>query len=90
MEYYNSWMKRLRNHAEKAAVFPILNDALPLPRVPNPGDEWCGLIPQKRIDKEIDLEEMSQTGHLMIWISRSDRQKALKKRLSIVAKTFDF
>ncbi len=86
MEYYTNWMKRLQNHAEKAAIFPNPNDGFPLPRVLNPGDEWCGLIPQKRIDKEMDLEEMSQTGHLMIWLSRSDRQKALRKRLSIVAK----
>jgi len=85
MEYYPSWLERLRNCAEKAAVFPNPNDGFPLPRVLNPGDEWCGLIPQKRIDKGIDLEEMSQKGHLIICITRSDRQRALRKRLTIVA-----
>jgi hypothetical protein len=86
MEYYTNWMKRFQNRAEKAAIFPNPNEGFPLPRVLNPGEEWSGLIPQKRVDKEMDLEEMSQTGHLMIWLSRSDRQKALRKRLSIVAK----
>ena len=85
MEYYSGWLNRFRNSAEKAAVFPNPNDGFPLPRVLNPGDEWIGLIPQKRIDREINLEEMAQMGHLMIWLSRSDRQRTLRKRLTIVA-----
>ena len=39
MAYYSTWLKRLQNRAEKAAVFPNPNDDLPLPRVLNPGDE---------------------------------------------------
>lgn len=83
MEYYTSWIKRILNRAETAAIFPNPNDGFPLPRVLNPGDEWCGLIPQKRLDKGMDMEDMSHLGHLMICLLRSDKQRALRKRLTI-------
>ena len=89
MEYYPSWLHRLRNRAETAAVFPNPSDGFPLPRVLNPGDEWCGLIPQKRIDKNMDMVAMSQSGHLLISLSRSDTQRALRKRLTIVQRCKD-
>jgi hypothetical protein len=87
MEYYTDWIKRLQSRAEKAAVFPNPNDGFPLPRVLNPGDEWCGLIPQNRIDKDMDLEAMSHSGHLMIWLTRSDKQRAQWKRLTIAKRS---
>lgn len=77
--YYKSWLTRLRNRAENKAVFPKPSDDFPLPLVLNPGDEWGGLIPQKLIDKNIDMEAMSQSGHLLIWVSRSDEQRTLLK-----------
>lgn len=83
MEYYTNWFRRLRNRAEKAVVFPNPSDGFPLPRVLNPGDEWLGLIPQERLDKEIDLEEMSRSGHLIIWLTQSHTQKAMRKRLIV-------
>ena len=89
MEYYTGWWKRIRNDAETAAVFPNPNTGFPLPRVLNPGDEWQGLIPQKRIDKNMDMEQMSRSGHLMIWLSRSDKQWALRKRLTIAHRSGD-
>lgn len=81
MEYYTNWCNRFRNRAEKAAVFPNPSDGFPLPRVLNPGEEWLGLIPQERLDKGVDLEEMSRTGHLMILLSQSHKQRAMRKRL---------
>lgn len=87
MEYYTGWLTRLRNRAKTAAVFPNPSDGFPLPRILNPGDEWCGLIPQQRIDKNMDMEAMSQSGHLMIWLSRSDRQRSLRQRLTIVQRS---
>lgn len=90
MNYYKSWLTRLRNRAEIAAVFPNPSDRFPLPRVLNPGDEWCGLIPQQRIDKNMDMEAMCQSGHLMIWLSRSDKQRALRKRLIIVQRSKNY
>ncbi len=84
MEYYTNWYKRLRNQADKAATFPNPSDRFPLPRVLTPGDEWNGLIPQERQGKVMNLEEMSQSGHLMIWLSRSDRKQALRKRIIII------
>lgn len=85
IEYYTGWIKRLQNRAEKGYVFPHTNDSVPLPKVLNPGEEWTGLIPQLT-HKECDVETLSQTGHLMIWLSRSDKQRVLQKRLTIVAK----
>jgi hypothetical protein len=52
-------------------------------RVLNPGEEWLGLIPQQRLDKGIDFEEMSRTGHLMIWLTQSHKQRAMRKRLIV-------
>ncbi|MBI3810842.1 MAG: hypothetical protein HY283_01355 [Nitrospirae bacterium] len=69
MEYHSNWLNRLRNRAEKAVVYTNPNDHFPLPRLLNPGDEWVGLIPQERLDKWVDLEDMSRTGHVMIWLS---------------------
>lgn len=83
MEYYTNWFQRLRNKAEKAVLFPNANYSFPLPRVLNPGEEWLGLIPQARLDKEIDIEEMSRNGHLMIWLTQSHTQRAMYKRLII-------
>jgi hypothetical protein len=84
MEYYTNWFSRFRNRAERAAVFPNPNTGFPLPRVLNPGEEWLGLIPQERLDKGVDLEEISRTGHLMIWLSQSHKQRAMRKRLIIL------
>lgn len=84
MEFYANCFSRLRNRAEKAAVFPNPSDNFPLPRVLNPGEEWLGLIPQERLDKGINLEEMSRTGHLMIWLSQSHKHRAIRKRLIIL------
>ena len=81
MEYYSNWISRLRSRAEKAAVFPNPSDGFPLPRVLNPGEEWLGLIPQARLDKGVDLEKMSRTGHLMILLSQSHTKRAIRKRL---------
>jgi hypothetical protein len=81
MEYYSNWFSRLRSRAEKAAVFPNPSDDFPLPRVLNPGEAWLGLIPQARLDKGVDLEEMSRTGHLMILLSQSHTKRAIRKRL---------
>ena len=83
MLYFSSYLRRLRKQSEKAAVFPNPNQRDPLPRRLEPGDEWRGLIPQTRLDKDIDLESLSQTGHLMIWVDRSDRLQSLQKRLII-------
>jgi hypothetical protein len=83
MEFYKNWYCRIRNRIEKAAVFPNPNDHFPLPRILNPGEEWMGFIPQERIDKGIDLEEMSQIGHLIIWLSQSHKEQAIKKRLLV-------
>jgi hypothetical protein len=85
MEYYANWFSWLRNRAEKAAVFPNPSDSFPLPRVLKPGEEWLGLIPQERTDMEISLEEMSRTGRLMIWLSQSHKQRAIRKRLIILS-----
>jgi hypothetical protein len=84
MEYYANWFSRLRNRAEKTAVFPNPSDGFPLPRVLNPGEEWLGLIPQERLDKGVNFVEMSRTGHLMIWLSQSHKQRAMRKRLIIL------
>lgn len=100
MEFYASWLQRLRNRVKEAAIFTYPNYDLPLPRVLNSGDEWRGLIPQhgissnewdslhrqKRIDEEFNIGEMSRTGHLMIWLTRSDHPQALRKRLTISKK----
>ena len=83
MVYFASYLKRLRNKAKKAAVFPNPNQVNPLPRRLEPGDEWRGLIPQTPQDKDINLESLSQTGHLMICVDRSDRLQSSQKRLII-------
>jgi hypothetical protein len=83
LEYYEDWLGRLRQRISKAAVFPNPSDHFPLPRLLNPGDEWVGLIPQFRQDKGMDLEEMSKAGHLIIWLSQSHKQRAMRKRLTI-------
>ena len=83
MRYFSSYLKRLRNKSEIDAVFPNPNLRDPLPRRLEPGDEWRGLIPQARPVKDTNLESLSQTGHLMIWVDRSDRLRSLQKRLII-------
>jgi hypothetical protein len=55
----------------------------PLPKVLNPGDEWIGTIPQYRHDFGMDLEKLSQTGHVIIAVGQSHCKKELKKRLFI-------
>ncbi len=83
MEYYISWYQRFRKIPKTAAVFPNPNTNFPLPRIINPGEEWIGFIPQERADKDIDLYQMANNGHLLIWLSRSDTQKSIKKRVII-------
>lgn len=83
MKYYRNWWQRIRNRAEKAAVFPNPNDSYPLPRILKPGDEWVGLVPQARSDLGIDLPMMSRTGHLVIWLTQSHKPNSLKKRLRV-------
>jgi len=101
MEFYTSWLQRLINRTKTAAIFTYPNYDKPLPQVLNSGDEWYGLIPQKgiasnewdslhrkkRLDEEFNIEELSRTGHLMIWLTRSDHPQALRTRLAIPKKT---
>jgi len=82
-EYYKNWFHRLRCHVDESAVFPNPSNNFPLPRVLNPGDEWVGFIPHKPLDKDIDIETMSQSGHLMIYLSQSHSAKTKMKRLVI-------
>ncbi len=87
LEYYTSVWKRIRIRAEKAFVVASPNDHYPLPRVLNPGDEWMGFMPQDRGD--IDLEAMSRNGYLVVLLSQSHTDKALRKRLIIKKKKDD-
>jgi hypothetical protein len=81
MEHYNNLFARIRRKPSVAAIFPNPNTSFPLPRILNPGDEWTGLIPQKRVDKNVSLEELAKNGHLMIWVSQSHSQRSKKVRL---------
>lgn len=83
MEFYSNWYRRIRLRPNRAAVFPNPNDTFPLPKVLNPGEEWLGLIPQERVDKNRDLEELARTGYLIIWLSQSHRQREMRRRLTI-------
>jgi len=85
-EYYTSWFSRLSHRATSEGVFPNPNDNFPLPRVLNPGEEWTGLVPQHRLDKGIDFEEMSRSGHLIIWLSQSHKTRPVRRRLIIKQK----
>lgn len=85
MEYYDDWFSRLLNRADQAGVFPNPSD-LPLPRVLNPGEEWVGLIPQENQERGLNLIELAQNGHLMIWLSQSHKKRTLRKRLKPVRK----
>ena len=84
IEHYDSLLNRLRRQTKLAAVFPNPSDKHPLPRILNPGDEWCGLIPQERVDKGLSLEEMAKNGYLMISASHSHTQKSTQVRLVFV------
>ena len=86
-EYYTNWFKRFRKQTYDGRAFVVMDPecAEQLPRVLKSGEEWTGLIPQC-LDKGFDLEEKSRMGHLMIYISRSDRQRPLRKRLISVKK----
>lgn len=83
MKHYRSRWLRLRNKADRAGVFPNPNDSYPLPRVLNPGEEWCGLIPQARDDLGIDLAALSRTGHLLISLSQSHSSREIETRLKV-------
>lgn len=83
MEYYGNWYRRIRGRPDRAAVFPNPSDAFPLPKILNPGEQWLGLVPQERADKDFNLEEMSRTGHVVIWLGQSHSERAMRRRLTI-------
>ena len=81
MYYYESSFDRLRRKTAMAAEFPNPNTNFPLPRVLNPGDEWTGLIPQEREDKNLSLKEMAMADHLLICATQSHTSKEKVVRL---------
>ncbi|OOE63468.1 hypothetical protein [Salinivibrio kushneri] len=83
IEFYDSFAQRLLGKPSHAALFPNPNDNLPLPRVIQPGDEWTGLIPQERVDKDLSLQKMAHEGHLMVWASQSHSKRSKRLRLVI-------
>ncbi len=87
MEYYENLFDRIRKKTSTAAIFPNASTSFPLPRVIKPGEEWNGLIPQERVDKDFSLEERARSGHLMIWVGLSHTKHGKKARLVMKGKT---
>lgn len=83
MRYYASWSERLIDKPQIKAVFPNPSANFPLPRVLKPGDHWVGLIPQDYVLNDTSLEEISQSGHLIIYVLYSTRLKEVRRRLVI-------
>lgn len=81
MEYCTGSIARLRNKVDQAAMFPRTNDELPLPIVLHPGQEWIGLVPQYRDDKDLNIEKLAKQGWFSIWLSVSHKKKPIQTRL---------
>lgn len=83
MRYYAGWSQRLRNQPEISIVFPNPSHNFPLPRLLKPDDHWAGMISQDTAENHASLEELSRTGHVMIYLAYSNRRKEIRKRLVI-------
>jgi len=78
---YTNWVKSLQNKAHLAFVFPNIKFANTLPTLLNPGEKWCGLVPQKCENNGIDLLRSARDEIAMMEVDASHLKKAATHRL---------
>jgi len=76
--HYTSIYKRIRKKENKIFVIPQPAHSQPLPHVLGPGEIWQG-----GIEQNVELEECSRNGYLLLGINHSSGKKPVLQRLVI-------
>jgi hypothetical protein len=81
-EIYPSFIEYIMKRNTEEYVFPNAGMQDPLPRVLNPGEEWSGLVPQIRKDKQLNLLDLASEKIVVLVLQQTIAPKLVRVRLS--------